>query len=404
MGSTTAPERDLQPSNLGAWDHLAVPDGWTAVADLCRTMLEQVPTIAEQITDEIVREVPGYPEMGVPRDDLALSVRRNAEDLLLGIAERREPTPEEIQRRADLGVRRATQGLPVDRLMQAFHVGYRELWQHLLALADDTDADLSAKLLQASTTMWVWTHTITDALGHSHAETLRSQALHAASLRQRFLQLVLAGDRGSEEAVTLARTLDFDTSAPFRAHVARTAILEGAEAPRVQAGLRQLPGTQQVVPQGTRLVVLAQGRDGKATTNVLLQQLPEATIGTGLWRSGLDGARLSVGDAERAVLLTDPSRAVDFEQAWPWALLAGDIDRVAPLLDTAVRTAADHPHLAEAVIAYAEGGSIADAGRRLDVHPNTITYRLERWAELSGWDARTFNGLLRSVIALRIPR
>ena len=94
---------------------------------------------------------------------------------------------------------------------------------------------------------------------------------------------------------------------------------------------------------------------------------------------------------------------IEFDQVWPWALLARELDRAQPLTDAARRAARDHEHLAEAVLAYARGGSIADAGRDLGVHPNTITYRLERWHELSGWDPRDFDGLLRSVIALRLP-
>lgn len=67
---------------------------------------------------------------------------------------------------------------------------------------------------------------------------------------------------------------------------------------------------------------------------------------------------------------------VSFAETWPWALMVRDLDRALPLVEPAVETAR--------------------------AHPNTVTYRLERWAELSGWDARSFDGLLRSVIALRL--
>lgn len=402
-GTSTIPDRDLQPPGDDPWRSLRVPRGWSRVARLCRQVHADLPGVSQQITVAIERAVPGYQESAVPRHDLALSVERNVADLLLGIAERRDPTPEEVRRRADLGARRATQGLPVDTLMQAFHVGYRELWEHLVRRAGGFDTPLSPLLLQASTTMWTWTHQITDALGHAHAETLRTLALRAASVRQRFLELVLSGDHESEEAITLARGLDFVTTGAFRAYVVRTAVLDGSEVPRVQTACAPLPGDLQVISQGARLVVLAQDDDAAAVERVLAAQLPEATIGVGLERGGLDGARLSVGDAERAVALTDQPRVIEFDRVWPWALLARDLDRAQPLMAAALRTARDHPHLADAVLAYARNGSIAHAGRALGIHPNTITYRLERWSELSGWDPRDFDGLLRSVIALRLP-
>ena len=403
LGTSTIRDRDLLVPDTRRWEQLQVPRGWTRVARLCRQMHQDLDQVTADVTAAIERAVPGYLHSAVPRGDLYMSVERNVADLLLGIAERREPTAEEVARRADLGARRATQGLPVDTLMQAFHVGYGAIWELLVERAGGFDTALSPLLLQASTTMWNWTHQITDALGHTHAETLRTLALRAASVRQRFLELVLAGDHESEEALTLARGLDFDSLGAFRAFVVRTAVLDGSETPRVQTACERLAGNQQVISQGARLVVLSQGDDPGAVAQVLTTHLPEATIGVGLERGGLDGARLSVGDAERALALTERPRVIEFDQVWPWALLARELDRAQPLTDAARRAARDHEHLAEAVLAYARGGSIADAGRALGVHPNTITYRLERWHELSGWDPRDFDGLLRSVIALRLP-
>lgn len=403
MVTSTIPDRDLQPPIEDAWARLQVPRGWARVARLCRDAHDALPEVSTRTAMAIERSVPRYQELGIPREDLELSVRRNAADLLLGIAERRDPTPDEIRRRADLGARRAMQGLPVDTLLQAFHVGYRQLWEDLVRRAGGFDTDLAPLLLQASTTMWTWTHRITDALGHAHAETLRTLALQKASIRQRFLELVLSGEHDSEEAVTLARSLDFDTLGTFRAYVVRTAVLDGSESPQLQTACAALPGRQEVIAQGARLVVLAQGDDPAIVTDVLVTHLPEASVGVGLARPGLDGARLSVGDAERALALTAEPRVVDFRGVWPWALLARDVERVHPLVEPARRVAQDHAHLAEAVLAYARSGSIADAGRRLEVHPNTVTYRLDRWAELTGWDPRGFDGLLRSVIALRLP-
>jgi len=36
----------------------------------------------------------------------------------------------------------------------------------------------------------------------------------------------------------------------------------------------------------------------------------------------------------------------------------------------------------------------------MHLHPNTVKYRLERWRQLTGWDARTWDGLSASMLAL----
>ena len=86
---------------LGLRSHVFIPD-----------------VVSPAAIDAIRSEVDLYRTCPVPRDDLVMSVERNLEALLLGIAERRGPTPDEVEIRAALGSRRAHQGLPVDALLQ----------------------------------------------------------------------------------------------------------------------------------------------------------------------------------------------------------------------------------------------------------------------------------------------
>ena len=68
-------------------------------------------------------------------------------------------------------------------------------------------------------------------------------------------------------------------------------------------------------------------------------------------------------------------------------------------------SARDHPHLAEAVLAYGRHGfSIAASAKGLYLQPNTVTYRLDRWQHLTGWNPRSLDGLLNSVVALNLYR
>jgi DNA-binding PucR family transcriptional regulator len=66
-------------------------------------------------------------------------------------------------------------------------------------------------------------------------------------------------------------------------------------------------------------------------------------------------------------------------------------------------TATEHPHLAATVLAFARADmSVARAAEELHLHANSVTYRLQRWGRLTGWDPRTFDGLVRSVAVCRM--
>jgi DNA-binding PucR family transcriptional regulator len=40
--------------------------------------------------------------------------------------------------------------------------------------------------------------------------------------------------------------------------------------------------------------------------------------------------------------------------------------------------------------------SVTATARTLNLHPNTVKYRLDRWTQLTGWDPRVLRGLLNS--------
>jgi DNA-binding PucR family transcriptional regulator len=56
-------------------------------------------------------------------------------------------------------------------------------------------------------------------------------------------------------------------------------------------------------------------------------------------------------------------------------------------LERLLEPVSDHPDLGETLVAYVDaGGRRAEAARALHVHPNTLDYRLNRIADLTGID------------------
>jgi DNA-binding PucR family transcriptional regulator len=109
-------------------------------------------------------------------------------------------------------------------------------------------------------------------------------------------------------------------------------------------------------------------------------------------------------DADAALGWAHPSRlTVYFAHDWLAVSLSRQATRLAPLFTRAAATAQADVHLAEAVLAFADNGlSLAGAARALHLHPNSLSYRLDRWRERSGWDPRTGDGLVASLVALRL--
>lgn len=400
----TAVPADLAEIEGSAWERVAVPEGWTPVAELARRVADDLAELSHHVVERIGSEIEAYGhETMVPRQDLAASVHRNLEVILLGLAERRGPRPEELVVRRELGARRAAQGLPIDALIQAYHVGYRELWAALVRQLSPGDVATATLLLSAATTVWSWIHQVTQAIAGAYTEALRDREAHAIDARQRFAELLLGAEPPGEEVQRLAATLGFDPAGHFVAILARITSPDAAVVVDLQARLTDRGGVHAVVPRGTHLAVMSQSIEPDAVLAVIRDRHPTATIGVGLVRVGLAGASASLGDAHACLAKAADGETVTFADAWLWATLHPASDRLRDILEIGIQVARQHPHLADAVEAFAGSGfSASETARRLALHANTVTYRLERWEKLTGWDPRTFSGLVCSMAALHL--
>ena len=145
--------------------------------------------------------------------------------------------------------------------------------------------------------------------------------------------------------------------------------------------------------------------DDPGRVRALLQgPLTPGSAGIGVARRGLEGAAASLADALLARGVTDDLHPVrGFDEVWHEVCGVRDAARLRPLVDTALGVVVTHPHLAEAVSAYAAHGmQLAAAADVLHLHANTVTYRLARWHHLTGWNPRSFDDLRRSLMAIQI--
>jgi DNA-binding PucR family transcriptional regulator len=390
---------DLKGDPASPWAGIEVPAGWEPVARLAEALESDVDSLAEEIVRQIRRDVPVYQGPTVPLEDLRGSVLSNTQALLAGLAGRALPSPAELRDRAELGRRRALQGHPIDAVIRAYHIGYQETWRRLVAAVREQEMGSTDLLLDAAQTLWAWLNLVTGAIVDTYTEAQRSQEAEITGLQIRFLSLVLSGDTESEECQALARTVGLAPKGVFHAIQVNT----DAPASVVRLAARGR-ATGVVIQHGQGHVVVVQGDRDVGREHALIKAAPDARLGAGLVRSGLEGLRKSIIDAERAAAIAPgPGTCVPFADAWVEATVAASLERLEPLISGPAAVARRHPHLAQAVLAFASSGSsLAGAARQLMIDPSTLAYRLSRWQQLTGLDPRTHCGLSQSFLCLTL--
>lgn len=307
----------------------------------------------------------------------------------------------------ELGKRRAQQGVTLQDVVQSYHLALKAVWSALV----EQGGEAGPALLDASSWLWDNVHVLTSAVADGHAEAARTAQAVRAGLRYRVLEALSRWHSATPPDLEgLVSRLGYDLAARFTAVVASAEGWSELDVESFQTVLqgnrRSAAGHIDVVHcsrVGNLVVLLTQGSSTEPAVDALRARAATAEVGVGMTRSGLMGAAASIQDARLAVRTAGAGEVAHFEVAWPSALLAAHPEQGAALLAGGFDVASDQAHLGEAVRAYAENGfSVSAASRVLHLHANSVSYRLDRWHQLTGWNPRTFDGLLRSVAALRV--
>jgi hypothetical protein len=293
----------------------------------------------------------------------------------------------------------------VEAVIGAYHLGYRRLWRMLVAVAGPYGSTAKAEMIGMVDNLWTWMTLVTEAAADAYSEADRNRRAAREALRRRFFDALRATDVHGDTRVTLARNLGYVPDRTFHTVCSRSEDWSDEQLSKLQRLFDTLPGPCHSGVVGASMVVIHQCSDPAAVLDSIRQIEPVTSVGLGLPRAGLEDVAAGVVEAEHALAVT-VSRGggtCSFEEDWLAAILLVQRERLAPLLAEGGRIAREHPHLAEAVTAFAGNGlSAAASARALHLHPNTQTYRLDRWHQLTGWDPRTLDGLLRSVVSIEL--
>lgn len=372
---------------------------WQYIVQLCDEVGRRLPQKVAEVVHAIRTAMPDY--RVVDEAEHIACVLQQAQGLLASIAQRRGPGPDEVGMARILGSRRAAQGLALENVVGAYHLGAKQMWGLLLERARGEDADRPAQLLAVVELLWLWIEAVTSAAADGHSAAIQTEQAQRLDAGHRLLEALYTGQPHRETTLLLARSLNFDPSGRFGAACVLAEPDPEDRLERLRRACRGLRATGHAQTRGATIILIVQG--ASPTEALQAADLETTPGGVGLTRVGLNGLALSVRDAEKAMALAVHRKngVVDFAAEWFASILFTEHVELAPVLS---QPRGPLPgHLADAVKAYAaEGFSIAAAGEALHVHPNTVKYRLERWRELTGWDPRTLDGLLKSVCSLAL--
>jgi hypothetical protein len=315
--------------------------------------------------------------------------------------------------------RRAHAGLGLEDFINAFRVGHRVFWDALLDSAGSGSGGREAALTLATPLMRYCEVASTQA-GHVFAETLQHSVADADRDRRELLEQLLAGEFPAHGPLrALAHSYGLAPDDRLLAVVAVPAG-PGADAAAAGAALARaaLGATRTLaVAQAGEVVAVAPGSGSRQVCErleALHARLREEgvplTLGVSLPAHGVAELPRAVAEARAALECAGADGGV---AALPLMSPLRFLTRSAPetarrLVDPRLRTFLDQDRarggaLRDTIRALAETDlKLGVAAARLQVHPNTLQYRVRRIQERTGRNPRRVGDLLELLTAIAL--
>ena len=382
----------------------------TENAALIGHLLGSLEPITDELTDEILRSEHFYAESTqLSHDRLRAVVQDGLVTLFLAL----QGKPASLDAPRAAGRLKAEMGIPLEALLHAYRLAGRLIWDRLLAAAAQTDS--ADQLLHLASDMWAVIDEQSGAAADAYRYAVEDQARRDTAARTAMLATLLDGGAPTGPAAAeTVRVLRLDRKGPFLVVCVEAG--DGAEpwttadthlraAGIASAWIRQVGGAVGLLglpseaAAATAVAILA---EDTATRVGVSRPVGAPALAPAAWLE----AQLAV----RCLLAG--SHEVHFYGSSPIAMLAAASPDASAEASNAVfgpmlaLPAAERSMLFETLEAwFASGGSTAAAAGRLHCHRNTVLYRLNRIAELTGRrtsDARSAAELYIALQAVRL--
>ncbi len=388
-------------------------------------------------TDAIVKRaliamreaIPAYETIDDPaiQLDVQQSVTHNVRMWFNALLSGHAPTAKELEPLISFGRRRVHQGVSLQSLLQAFRTGSRVLWEVLLEDAGKDEKIHRELLFKVASYILYHFDLMGRTIGEAHADEQQKRARWRDRLQHELCGVIFSHPDDTESFREHALALGIDANAPHLALALRLA-QHPRERITPEAGLDKLMASISRVLSLERNTILRTLRNGHVllwvpltagesvsdserryatlceTLSGALQDI--TVVGIGLPDSGARGWRRSSEQALRALdigLRIEPARSVQryVEVALDDAL--NSTDNVVRYFDSLMDRLAPEPHLLKTLHAFFEYRQHRKAvSGVLNIHPNTLSYRLERIETILGARLDDIGWLARLHAALRL--
>ena len=371
--------------------------------------------IADEITEASMREVPAFEAMGDPRlrEEIRALAAQHVHAFTLAARTGTPPPAEVLAAARERAVMRARQMVPLSAMLHS-HLIAQRIISAALTNAASHDAASRGIALELIARTFDYNIAVTSATAEAYLDIVQGDMLDLNAARRAVIDAAVAGAAGLPELTRRAVALGF---APDR---------------RCALAVIRLGGTADGIGDVARAVARATGRAERTAFVIVYEEeilavldahgprrapivLGEAVravaprglrlhAGIGCTFAGLAELAASYRAARRALRHTNGDRPVvshDDLRLFDELTLARD--DAGDLIPVAVRETLTQPETRLSLETYVEANlNISEAAARLNLHPNSLRYRLRKIAELTGLDPVRMSDLLELLAASRL--
>jgi hypothetical protein len=372
---------------------------------LASRLLAELPSFVRLVLAEITERVPAYQQL--PSEELTGDITRVIEGTLRAFAEvlrtRELPSPDELRFLRESAARRAEEGVPIDVVLTAYHVGIQVVWDVLVPEARPEEV---GEVLALNSLAMRYLQVVTPVVSAGYLDERQTMFDDERSARHTLLTGLLDGTRDADGPMVvlamhvpphpdeLLDGVDAAVAGRRKLRRLRTELERHSREPVLSAltpagGLALVPGDEARLEH----VVADVGKAAGVALTVAAVAAPPSGVAAAA-RLAREVLEVAVRSGPGLYRLTDV--LLEYQLSRPSAALEPLAAVVAPLSD----------ELVETLEVYLQRGSRRPAASELHVHPNTVDYRLRRVAELTGLDPTRIEHvtLLAAALAARRAR
>ncbi|MDQ0212471.1 helix-turn-helix domain-containing protein [Arthrobacter bambusae] len=365
----------------------------------------QVPELAENFLGRILLD-PAYSESGLTLEDLRSSSEKCFNAMLESLAKGGTDMSSLELLAAELGAKRAQQGIPLESLVRAIRTDFSVLWEALSAPSLGVNPGL---LVRKTELVWQVVDTFAVRVKESYVAEAEDLETATADLQHQYLtKLLAAAEPSPSDMLRIAGALKIDPGAEFLvAAISRDDSLMlrrrlgSLSAPRAVAGF--------AFDQGHHTIVILQRKQGLRLDLAFDERALFEGLAAGVApiAQGIAGVRMAVLAAREimADLAVGETGVFRLEDRWEsvtrYRLAQVGCDP-AFLVDPYLRRCSpgERQRLLETVTVFLDSGSLLETSAILGCHRNTIVNRLASFEKYTGLDLQMPRGAAIAFLAL----